>query len=72
MPSSVFVALGQVVNAKGGSRWDVPQSLYTPIRQDVVLLKTGEANAAAKGFVEFLRSPEAIEIIRKYGYRTGE
>ncbi|KQQ85877.1 molybdate ABC transporter substrate-binding protein [Aureimonas sp. Leaf324] len=67
-----FVALGQVVNAKGGSRWDVPQSLYTPIRQDVVLLRTGEANEAAKGFVEFLRSPEAIEIIRKYGYRTGE
>jgi molybdate transport system substrate-binding protein len=67
-----FVALGQVINAKGGSRWDVPQSLYTPIRQDAVLLKTGETNEAAKAFVEFLTTPEAVEIIRKYGYRTGE
>ncbi|WP_279477776.1 molybdate ABC transporter substrate-binding protein [Aureimonas sp. SK2] len=67
-----FVALGQVIRAQGGSRWDVPQSLYTPIRQDAVLLKTGEGNAAAKGFLEFLRSPEAVEIIRRYGYRTGE
>lgn len=67
-----FVALGQVINAKGGSRWDVPQSLYTPIRQDAVLLKTGETNEAAKAFVEFLKTPDAVEIIRKYGYRTGE
>ncbi len=67
-----FVALGQVVNAKGGSRWDVPQSLYTPIRQDAVLLKTGEGSATAKAFLEFLRTPEAVGIIAKYGYRTGE
>ncbi|WP_182085571.1 molybdate ABC transporter substrate-binding protein [Aureimonas sp. ME7] len=67
-----FVALGQVVNEKGGSRWDVPQDLYTPIRQDAVLLKTGEGNAAAKAFVDFLKTPEALEIIRRYGYRTGE
>ncbi|RIY01264.1 molybdate ABC transporter substrate-binding protein [Aureimonas flava] len=67
-----FVALGQVVNETGGSRWDVPQSLYTPIRQDAVLLKTGEDSAAAKAFVEFLRSPEAVAIIEKYGYRAGE
>ncbi|WP_062208109.1 molybdate ABC transporter substrate-binding protein [Aureimonas sp. AU12] len=67
-----FVALGQVVNAKGGSQWAVPQSLYTPIRQDAVLLTKGESNEAAKAFVAFLKSPKALEIIRQYGYRTGE
>lgn len=66
-----FVALGQVVNASG-SRWEVPQDLYEPIRQDAVLLKTGEGNPAAIAFTEFLRSPEALEVIREYGYRTGE
>ena len=66
-----FVALGQVVNA-AGSKWEVPQNLYTPIRQDAVLLKTGESNPAAQAFLGFLRSPEALEVIRKYGYRTGE
>ena len=60
-------------SGRSQSRSDVNlQSLYTPIRQDAVLLKTGESNAAAKDFVEFLRTPEAVEIIRKYGYRTGE
>ncbi|MBB3949301.1 molybdate ABC transporter substrate-binding protein [Aureimonas jatrophae] len=66
-----FVALGQVVNESGGSRWDVPQEFYKPIRQDVVLLKTGENNEAARAFVEYLKGPRALEIIRKYGYRTG-
>ncbi|WP_062012330.1 molybdate ABC transporter substrate-binding protein [Aureimonas sp. AU4] len=65
-----FVALGQVVNASGGSRWDVPQEFYRPIRQDVVLLKAGEGNEAARAFVDYLKSPKALEIIRKYGYRT--
>jgi len=67
-----FVALGQVVNASGGSRWEVPQEFYTPIRQDVVLLKTGENNEAARAFVDFLKTPKALEIIRKFGYRTGD
>jgi len=65
-----FVALGQVVDVSGGSRWDVPQEYYTPIRQDVVLLKTGERNEAARAFVDYLKTPKALEIIRRYGYRT--
>ncbi|MCQ8782484.1 molybdate ABC transporter substrate-binding protein [Mangrovibrevibacter kandeliae] len=62
-----FVALSQVP-ADGGSRWEVPQSLYTPIRQDAVLLKTGAADPAARAFCDFLRSPQATAIIARYGY----
>src|SRR5215470_3127291 len=36
-----FVALSQVIERPGGSRWIVPANLYTPIRQDAVVLKTG-------------------------------
>lgn len=63
-----FVALSQVVNATGGSQWIVPQALYTPIRQDAVLLKTGADSEAAKAFIDFLRGPEARKIIESYGY----
>lgn len=63
-----FVALAQVINAAGGSRWDVPQDLYEPIRQDAVLLKTGVDNPAATAFVDFLKTDEAKAIIAKYGY----
>lgn len=63
-----FVAYSQAVNVKGGSMWLVPEKLYTPIVQDAVLLKSGENNAVAKGFLKFLRGKEAAAIIKRYGY----
>jgi molybdate transport system substrate-binding protein len=66
-----FVALSQVAGKAEGSRWLVPQTLYTPIRQDAVLLKKGAGNAAAKAFLEFLKGPEARKVIEKYGYAVG-
>ncbi|MGI4797303.1 MAG: molybdate ABC transporter substrate-binding protein [Janthinobacterium lividum] len=66
-----FVALSQVIDDKAGSKWMVPQTLYSPIRQDAVLLKKGQGNETATGFLAFLKEPEAISIIRKYGYEVG-
>jgi molybdate transport system substrate-binding protein len=66
-----FVALSQLAGKTGGSQWLVPQELYTPIRQDAVLLKKGESNEAAKAFLAFLKGPEARAIIEKYGYAMG-
>ncbi|ABE38201.1 molybdate ABC transporter substrate-binding protein [Rhodopseudomonas palustris] len=63
-----FVALSQVINDKEGSRWMVPQNLYKPITQDAVLLKKGEANEAAKAFIDFLKGPQSRAIIEKFGY----
>ncbi|MDF2766513.1 MAG: modA [Rhodospirillales bacterium] len=62
-----FVALSQVLDASG-SRWEVPQDLYTPIRQQAALLEPGEGNAAAKALLDYLRSEPAREIIRAAGY----
>lgn len=66
-----FVALSQLTGRDEGSRWMVPQELYSPIRQDAVLLKTGAGNAAASGFIGFLKGPEARAIIERYGYTVG-
>jgi molybdate transport system substrate-binding protein len=66
-----FVALSQVLEGgrlKGGSMWVVPQSLYTPIRQDAVLLKTGANNEAAIALMTLLQSPNIKTLIRSYGY----
>jgi len=66
-----FVALSQVIdNGKigGGSGWIIPSDLYKPIRQDAILMKTGAENPAAPALMQFLKSPEALAIIRKYGY----
>ena len=65
-----FVALSQVkhpANAIEGSWWEVPQSLYTPIEQQAVLLRESDA---ARAFLAFVKSDASLEIIRGFGYAT--
>jgi molybdate transport system substrate-binding protein len=63
-----FVALSQVIDQPGGSRWLVPAADHAPIQQQAVLLRTGEKNPAARAFMSFLKSPAAVAIIKRYGY----
>jgi molybdate transport system substrate-binding protein len=65
-----FVALSQVINETGGSRWLVPAADHTPIDQQAVLLKTGADNATAKAFLQYLKSKDAKAIIKRYGYEV--
>jgi molybdate transport system substrate-binding protein len=67
-----FVALGQVQPPDGsrapGSLWLVPENLYTPIRQDVVVIAATKVPAAAKAFVDYLAGDKARAVIKAYGY----
>jgi molybdate transport system substrate-binding protein len=63
-----LVALSQVVSDNEGSRWEVADRLYDPIKQDAVLLKKGADSEAARSFLEFLQGSEAEAIIARYGY----
>lgn len=67
-----FVALSQIVDKTCGSRWVVPQKLYTPILQDAVLLKKAASDEPAAAFMTFLKGPQARAIIEKYGYEVGD
>lgn len=63
-----FVAWAQLKQPRGetaGSYWLVPESLHRPIEQEAVLLRDVPA---ARALLEFVKSPEAREIIRSYGY----
>jgi molybdate transport system substrate-binding protein len=63
-----FVAWSQLKQPNGviaGSYWLVPESLHRPIEQEAVLLRDVPA---ARALVEFVKSAEAREIIRSYGY----
>jgi molybdate transport system substrate-binding protein len=63
-----FVALAQVVLSSHGSRWEVPQTLYSPIRQDAVLLRSGNGQPAAAALMEYLQGREARAVIERFGY----
>ena len=66
-----FVALSQISidgRITQGSAWVVPQNLYTPLKQDAVLLSLGKDNAAALALMTYMRTDRAQTIIRSYGY----
>ena len=54
---------------KEGVNWaPVDPSLYTPIKQGIVILKNAKENAEVKAFYEFMLSTKAKEILIRYGY----
>lgn len=66
-----FIALAQVKSLAPedrGSWWVVPANLHKPIDQGAVLLSKAKSSPAARAFLTFLKSPEAIVIIRGLGY----
>ena len=66
-----FIALSQVYEngkIKSGSGWIVPANLYSPIRQDAVVLSKGQNNPAARAFMTFLHTDPAKAVIQFYGY----
>lgn len=62
-----FIAASQLT-VQTGSSWQVPESLYDPIEQQAVILKSAQANAAALKLYDFLRSDQATKIITSFGY----
>jgi molybdate transport system substrate-binding protein len=71
-----FVALSQVLLSDGsisGSSWLPPQSMYTRIDQDAVVLALGSHRAAAEAFASWLHhDPLALAAIQSAGYGTGD
>ncbi len=54
---------------KGQSRYfEIPQKLYPPLRQASVILKSSSHKQQAKAFVEFMRGPQAIAVLKQYGF----
>lgn len=62
-----LIAASQLMALPGGASWMVPPDLYTPIKQQAVLLID---SAAARDFLTFVRGAEGASIIRRYGYAT--
>ena len=63
-----FVALSQVVGRNRNSVWIVPDTLYSAIRQDAVLINKSAGHDGARAFMTFLRGEQALRIMEKYGY----
>ena len=66
-----FVALSQVYKEgkiSSGSVWTVPGHLYSPIRQDAIILAKGKNKPAPAALLAYLKGEKAKAIIQSFGY----
>lgn len=64
-----FVALSTVIaGPRPGSHWVVPQDMYTPLKQDAILITRARANPAAQAFLDYLKTPASRDVIQSLGY----
>ncbi|MCY1127157.1 molybdate ABC transporter substrate-binding protein [Frigidibacter sp. RF13] len=63
-----FIAASSLTAETGGSAWAIPAEDHAPLIQSAVLLAHGADNKAAAGFLAFLASPVAREMIGSAGY----
>jgi molybdate transport system substrate-binding protein len=55
-----------------GKSFAIPASDYPPIDQAGVILKASREKPAARQFLEFLRKPETVDLMRRYGFTVPE
>ena len=51
-----------------GKYWEVPQDYYPPLAQGVVTISRSQHKKEAQEFIEYIRTKEATEVLRKYGF----
>src|SRR5512134_3444609 len=64
---ALSLALAPTIKARG-TYWEVPEGAHPPLEQGAVILKTSTRQDAAKQFLEFLKSSQGQEIMKRYGF----
>jgi molybdate transport system substrate-binding protein len=66
-----FVALAHALAAgmaSKGSYWEVPAEFYPPLAQGAVVLSHSQHKKEAAQFLEYIKTKETAEVLRKYGF----
>jgi len=66
-----FVALAHAVapGMRGkGKYWEVPVDAYPPLAQGVIVLSHSQHTKEAAELLEYIKTKEAAEVLRKYGF----
>jgi len=62
------LSLAKAPALASGRMWEVPQDAHPPLDQGGVVLNHARDRAAALAFRDFMRSPEGVAILRRYGF----
>ena len=66
-----FVALAHALSPairNTGKFWVVPADYYSPLEQGVVIITASQHRKEAADFLEYLKTKEASDVLRKYGF----
>jgi molybdate transport system substrate-binding protein len=66
------LSLTYAESMKGGERWELPESLYTPLEQAAVVISSSKNKKAAQQLLEFVKSRDGQELLAKHGFTTGK
>jgi len=67
----VALSLTYAGSMKNGERWEVPQNLYPPLEQAAVIIHASQNKAAARAFLEYVKSAAGKEVLANYGFSVG-
>jgi molybdate transport system substrate-binding protein len=67
----IALSLTKAPAMAGGRMWAVPQEAHPPLDQGGVIVNHAQNRAGALAFCAFMRSPEGIGILRRYGFQVG-
>ena len=51
-----------------GRFWRVPENLYAPIEQGVVLVRASQNPQGARAFLDYVKTPATSALLERYGF----
>jgi len=64
---ALSLALSPALRGKG-RYWRIPENLYAPIQQGVVLIRASQNPQGARAFLEYIKTPAMAALLERYGF----
>src|SRR3954467_12495560 len=58
--------------ADKGRYFEIPQDMYPPLDQGAIVIKASQKKDQAKQFLAFLKTPESVALMQRYGFKLPE
>ncbi len=64
----VAMSLALSPGMQDGKRWEIPAEMYPPVEQGAIVLKSAKNKAAARAFLDLVKSDAGRATLAKYGF----
>ncbi len=68
----IALSLANSPSMQGSDRWLIPAELHPPLEQAAVVISSSINKNAARSFLDFMKTPEAREILARYGFAPSQ